>query len=228
MVGLTDRVRVWAPAMALLCLAGSAATCRAEDNDLNGPVVRVEEDWELQLGEPQSSDMSPQISTYMWAKDGFPLTMSVHLNFAPYGVFAIGGVQTIASVDDSVVAMQSSGPQAPLQTDGEKITWTQVMAVSNGNLAFGVDNFSSWTWGQLGLGDTAISVPADGLSDLNGYLPRKSLVASGVGYGANRVESLNLVKVRMFDAEGNVLELSGSNLADVNESSTDGQVAVAE
>ena len=46
------------------------------------------------------------------------------------------------------------------------------------------------------------------LGNLNGYNVETSLSGSGVGFGANRVTSLELKTVRLVTSSGDVLEVS--------------------
>ena len=67
---------------------------------------------------------------------------------------------------------------------------------------FRVSGGTSTTWGAFGAeGSLRLSVPA-GLSSLDGYDPRVSVRNSGIGYAANRVQSLVLKRVRYYTSDG--------------------------
>jgi len=91
-----------------------------------------------------------------------------------------------------------------LATQGETITWTQTMALSEGTLTFQVVNGQSQTWGSFGSESEAIALSTR-LSNLNGYNPMVSIGNSGVSFASNLVTSLTLKSIRWYNASGVLL-----------------------
>ncbi len=170
-------------------------------------VVRVEEDWELVIGEPAPVSNAPQIVTSispLGHVESFYATLT--LNYQPMPDFTAGGLQ-FELWDGEVPMVERRFPdQSVLQHVGEVIRWTQVMSLDGNVLTFEVINGTSTTWGNFGgqgyLKDTALTT----LGDLNAYSPNVSVTNSGVSYAANRVQSLVLKRVRYFTSTGEMIE----------------------
>ena len=80
------------------------------------------------------------------------------------------------------------------------------MALDSGQLIVEVINGSSTTWGSFGSPGDLRASTATNFSDLNGYTPTFSVENSGVGYAANRVQSITVKRVRRIMATGEVVE----------------------
>jgi len=163
-------------------------------------VVKVEEDWELVIGEPSPDSDAPQVTCVISPYEG---AQSVHaafeLNHRSLPSFVAGGMQLQAWNYENFITRDSAATGA-LSTSGETITWTMKMKLLEGNLYFYVRNGNSTTWGQFGgWGDLTLSIPWS-LSSLAGYSPETSVEQSGVGYASNRVSRLVLKEVRYYNA----------------------------
>jgi len=172
------------------------------------PIVRVEEDWELVIGEPSPTTASPQV-TCLISPFG---TVDYHyatfvVNHCENPDFLEGGLQLQAWNGDTLLAGKRAPTQALLATPGEIIRWTQAMEKKPEGLLYEVLNGSSTTWGSFGgNGTLKIIVAADLAEDLSGYRPEVSAAHSGVSFGGNRVQSLVLKCVRYYTAEGLLAE----------------------
>ena len=170
-------------------------------------VVRVEEDWELVAGEPDTNNNAPQLSC---VTSPVGHVQSLHaalvLNHQSLPDFVPGGIQLqVWNGETPLLARKYPNP-ALMANPGETVRWTQSVCLEEGLLTFEVVGGSSTTWGAFGgQGYLKASVPAT-LSDLNGYDPEVSVKSSGVSYAANRVESLVLRKVRLVMSNGGVIE----------------------
>ena len=188
-------------ALALLCTAFAWST-----PGWSQTVVRVEEDWELVVNDPDADSVSPQVTCTM-----SPLSHinAVHATFElnhqsqPY--FAPGGVQL--QVWDGVVpvAARENPSDAVMGTNAETVSWTQVMEVKDGMLSFDVVKGSSTTWGSFGGQGYLKHSMATHLMDLSGYSPLVSVEHSGAGYAQNRVDLLVLKQVRFILSTGQVV-----------------------
>ncbi len=184
----------------LLCLATWASEAPAQTAP---KIVRVEEDWELVVGEADPAINAPQITTVIspvctvdWLHAAF------ELNGQSLPEFVAGGMQLQLWDGEKPVTEQKYPAPEELAQPGEVVSWTQCMEVGDGQLTFEIINGHSTTWGNFGgqgYLKTSICFPQD---DLEYYDPYVSVANSGVGYAANRVQSLALKRVRIFLSTG--------------------------
>lgn len=164
------------------------------------PVLRVEEDWELVVNEPDGDATSPQFHTVM---SPFGHVDSFHAmtlwNYRETPDFVPGGVQLHSYNGETLVRMRSI-ESGSLSTTAETITWTQSLETDGTTLTFSITDGNSTTWGTFGR-DMNISSSAN-LSQLNDYDPSTSMLNSCITYGANRVESFKIKRVRYYGASG--------------------------
>jgi hypothetical protein len=177
-------------------------------------IVKVEEDWELVVSEPDVSVCAPQVTTVMSPVghlDG--VYNAFDFNHESQPGFVAGGMQLQVWNGETPVALRRSREGENLGTNNETITWTQAMKVENGTLSFWLKNGSSSSWGNFGgWNDTSVSV-ATSLTSLHTYSPLVSVEGSGVGYAGNRVTSLRLLRVRYTTSTGDVVEDSTVRVA---------------
>ena len=163
-------------------------------------IVRVEEDWELVVGTPDPATVSPQVTCTIAPAGNLDNFYAVFdLNLRNFPSYEAGGVQLQLWNGDSSVEAVREKTGLTLRTNGETITWTQRVTVSDHALQFAVVNGSSTTWGEFGT-SIAITVATD-LENLNSFSPELSVQNSGVGLGANRVTSLTLVRMRAYSVD---------------------------
>ena len=103
---------------------------------------------------------------------------------------------------DSNLSAQTSSSRETLNTPDEKVTWTQYLK-KDSVLKFGVSAASSQTWGDFS--GVEVTIPG-GSTNLDTYSADYSKSNSAITYGANRVTSLKLLKVRRTYSNGNVTE----------------------
>jgi hypothetical protein len=187
-----------ATVLAAVALAGSIGLAQTASN----PIDRVEEDWVLVIGTPNTDESGPQITTCMSpVSDGSTPFVAFDLNYRDYPSFLAGGLQAkVYSGKNGSVLSSSSQGDALLQTTGERVTWTQRMGLSQGNtVTYTVVNGQSTTWGAFGssqgLDPLTFTAP---ISSLANYSPTTSVSNSGVGWQSNRVTSMTLVQVRYY------------------------------
>lgn len=164
------------------------------------PVVRVEEDWELVVNEPDGDATSPQFHTVMSPFDHVNSFHALTLwNYREMPDFAPGGVQ-LHSYDGETLVRKRSIESGSLSTTAETITWTQSLETDGTTLTFSITDGNSTTWGSFGR-DMNISSSAN-LAQLNGYDTETSVTNSCITYGANRVESFKIKRVRYYGTSG--------------------------
>lgn len=170
-------------------------------------VVRVEEEWELVVATPDPNTDAPQVSCVISPEGNVG---SVHaafeVNYQSMPDFVAGGLQLQIWNDEQPLASRKFPNGSVMNQLGETICWTQSVQLADGQLTFEIIQGTSATWGNFGgQGYLKATVPTS-LANLNGYSPAVSISNSGVGYAANRVQSLVLRKVRLFTSTGQVLE----------------------
>jgi hypothetical protein len=198
------------PATAFALLAGIACTfglaltgAVAADTD----IVKVEEDWELVVKQPDLTTVSPQVTCIISPHgnaDG--LFAAFNLNHKSYPTWEPGGLQLQLWNGSTPMTGYNFPRNELLNTADEVVRWTQSMAVTGPLLKFEIKNGSSTTWGSFGgQGFLTASVEA-AVENLNNYSPNVSTTNSGISYAANRVTSLKLLKVRAHNRLGTVVE----------------------
>ena len=172
-----------------------------------GQIVRVEEDWEMVVSEPDPDTDGPQV-TCVISPVGDTNWLNAHfeLNVRTVPYFRPGGLQLQLWYGESPVSHTHYPNTAIMSTAGETVRWTQAMALNGGVLSFEIVNGESTTWGPFGGQGYLQSSITTGLSDLSGYSPSVSVANSGIGYAGNRVASLVLKRVRLINADGQVSE----------------------
>lgn len=177
---------------------------------LPGPaaeIVRVEEDWQLQVATPDPVSDAPQVTCLMSpVGDVRSIHAAFELNQRSLPYFLAGGLQLQLWNGESPQGnIQAAATQIMAQPD-EVVTWTQSMQLVGGVLKFAVTNGHSTTWGDFG-GDglLKIEVPTE-LTNLNQYDPQVSVDNSAVGYASNRVTSLVLKRIRVVLSTGEMVE----------------------
>ncbi len=190
------RIPLWL-AGAVFVLALPAAVAEAQSTD----VMKVEEDWELVLNEPNENTYSPQFHTTMSPTanlDGF--YSQITWNYQEES-FSPGGLQVQSWMGEDVTRTRDLFT-APLSTTAETITWTQVLARTDVAVVFRINNGVSTSWGNFSHIAFHWSVQ---LPDLNGYTTDASVTNSWITYGSNRVNSLKIKAVRRYDGLGILL-----------------------
>ncbi len=191
----------WLAAAAIL--AATASTAWAEERS----IVRIEEDWELVIGEPSPNSDAPQVTcaiSPLSDMNSYSATFVVNHREVP--AFAAGGLQLQTWNGENLLASRRAPNQAVLDTPGEVIRWTQVMKKTANGVEFEVLGGTSTTWGNFGIDGTMKLSVAAPIPDLNGYSPENSVEHSGVSYAGNRVQSLVLKRVRAYTDEGLLAE----------------------
>lgn len=196
-----DTVARWLLGAAIF--VGAAAPTAADE----GPhLVRVEEDWELLVSEPDPNLNAPQVTCVASPTgDLAGYFAAIELNHRSQPDYSAGGVHLQLYYGDQPVASRSQCYPQELEFPGEEVRWTLVMYLDDGDLVVEVQDGESTTWGEFGGESLRLRLPTD-LENLDGYAPLTSRDNSGVGYAGNRVSSLKLLRVRGQTDEGDWIE----------------------
>lgn len=179
----------------------AATGAQAQDD-----IVRIEEDWCLTVGNPDTSVAGPQVTCVISPiGNANSLYAIINLNHRAGDWFAPGGMQLQLWYGEIALSNKVHPNGGLLHHSGENITWTQDMSVDDeGKLKFTVKNGQSQTWGSFGGQGYLTSTIATNLQNLNAYSPTVSIQNSGVVFAGNRVESLVLKRIRVHTASGQV------------------------
>ena len=194
---LLRRAVVAASVVLAICLGTAAAV------DGQTSVVRVEEDWELVIDQPDPNSDAPQITCVISPRghaDG--LHAAFELNHQTQPDYVPGGLQLQLWAGEWPLAGRKFPRDELLGNANETIRWTQQMRIDDGVLTFEITGGTSTTWGAFGGQGYLRFAVVTSLDDLNTYSPTVSVGKSGIGYAGNRVTKLVLKEVRLYSAAG--------------------------
>ena len=190
--------------LVLLCLAVGTGVAWAQSSP---KIVRVEEDWELVIGEPDPNSDAPQVTSVISPLGNVASShAALELNAQSLPTFVPGGLQLQVWEGETPLSYRGYPNSAILAQAGETIRWTQSVELSGESLCFEITDGSSATWGSFGGQGYLKASISTALTNLNAYNPTVSATNSGVGYAANRVQSLVLKRIRVFTSEGEQFE----------------------
>jgi hypothetical protein len=204
--GPSASVRIAMAGLACECLAPVEANPPAATDD----VIRIDEDWELVITEPDAGLAAPQVQTVMSPfqnMEGFYICFLVNHRNNPEA--AVGGLEVQFWYGDYQLGAQRMD-QTVLDLANETITWTQrLMIKQNGwddhYLCFRIVDGQSVSWGPFG-GNEPLHMNLDTTqTSLAGYSSSFTVANSGVFYSSNRVARLVLKEVRAYDANETLL-----------------------
>ncbi len=180
-------------------LAGLAFVDQASAQD----IVRVEEDWEVQIGTPDPAGESPQIITAMSSTDRLEDVHCIfEMNHSTLPDYTAGGMGLQIWSSDTNLTYMVHPKTGPLRTPDEVITYSMTMTLTGGDIVFEVKNGSSPnTWGVFGIGYFKTSVSTSQTA-FTLYSPDVSVKNSKVGFGENRVKKFVLKQVRYYSQSG--------------------------
>jgi hypothetical protein len=186
---------------ALAACAMLTSTPIGQARDVTGDFVKIEQDWEVVVGDPDVSLCSPQLFVLLWPASGGDFWNEFLINYNDQPTFSAGGVQIQVWQGNTVLDGHDNSPnQAVLQLQGEVVTFTLSMRVtSTGDLHYRAKNVSSTSFGNIG--NLVASVPYN-QPNLNSYSTDDTVNNSGILFGANRVTSMTLKQVRKYNAAG--------------------------
>ncbi|MFK8114415.1 MAG: hypothetical protein AB8B91_19590 [Rubripirellula sp.] len=168
-------------------------------------IFRIEEDWELRINDPDPANFSPQITLFVSPSVNSEVDyFQVQLNYSADSEFSGGGFDVAAVRGGDVADEVRSVTSQALSESNDEIRWTNVMVVVNEKLLFAVKNGSSQVWGEFGGPEYLVEIPEAAYPDLAEYHPQQTLDTVDIGFGANRVDSLTLVRVRVYYTDGKV------------------------
>lgn len=185
---------IWLAGAFTLLLAGVPTSAQAPAT----PITKVEEDWELVVGEPDPDNNAPQVFIVNTPTDNLNGSYAVfEINNLSLPDYYGGGLQLQSWWGETNTSNIHHSSLRTLATTGESITFTTQMRVQDGQIRYRVKDGVSTTWGAFG--GTSLTITRwTNLSDLSGYSPETSATNSRVGFSGNRVQKLELKRVRYY------------------------------
>lgn len=181
------------------CFAAFLSTGGLQAQDL----VRVEEDWQLVVGEPDANSCGPQVACTMSPFshiDDTYFTLEINHRSVPY--WSPGGITLHQWFGEGQVQSMERPDRSVMQSNDETVTWTQVLYVTGGNLVFKIEDGTSSTWGPFGYTGNLKLHANWGSDNINEYTPDVSVSRSGVAFASNRVKSLKILRIRGTLSDG--------------------------
>jgi hypothetical protein len=197
-------------AVAAIAAAVSGDGLRAQGG--GSDVYRIEEDWELVVGDPDYILDGPQVTCTISPLDMGTAYCAFDLNYHTQPDYQAGGLQVHTWDPSDPIEYADSTHTGVMATSNETVTWTQTMTLdpNQNTITFQVINGQSQTWGNFGghkngnWSHLTLSINT-ALANLNGYTSDVSLDNSGVSFASNLVVSQTLVGVRYYDINGNLI-----------------------
>lgn len=171
-----------------------------ETNPLAGVnIVKIEEDWLLDIADPEPDKNCPQVVTVFGPADPDSGTYAIfELNHGTLPDFAEGGMQLQAWYGEYLIGYRSQFAPAEFNQAIERVTYTTVIRVRDNSLKLAIINGHSLTWGDFG-GTWSLRVDmSTWRENLNDWNSRHSLEHSRVSYGANRVNKFVRTEIRYY------------------------------
>ena len=167
-------------------------------------IIKVEEDWRVEIGTPSPDDHAPQIVTVLSPVGNLDHEYSVfELNHRTYPDYQAGGMQLQRWWCEwlSTTRIWHHNTQN-LNINDEVITYTSRMSLEDGDLLFQIRNGVSQSWPDFGTHWHLKTRHLTTLGDLDDYSPDVSATNSRVAFAKHRVRKLVLVQVRYYSQAG--------------------------
>lgn len=201
-----SRLPLWLTA--LILLASVPGALRADDPFPGETIMRVEEDWVIDIGLADGVNTAPEIVTVFGPQDPNYGTHAVfEMNHATYPSFDRGGMQIQAWHANWLLGSKRHTNVSELQTVVERIKYTCVTRLNNADdwVRLEIINGDSITFGTFG-GDGSLKLWVwTEKNSLNDYDADSSLTHSRVTFGANRVNQFFRDEIRYYTADGDVI-----------------------
>lgn len=193
-------------AVSALALWSGLACAQDAENPLAGvDIIKVEQDWMLDIADPDPAADCPQIVTVFGGADPRYYTHAVfELNHGTQPDYAEGGMQLQVWRGDVLRGYQWQRAPAELNAAIERLTYTTVMELDGGHQTFYVKDGHSVTWGEFGDSESELLriQLSTGRANYNDWDRWSSIRHSRVAYGANRVNKYVRTAIRYYTTAG--------------------------
>jgi hypothetical protein len=169
-------------------------------------IVRVEEDWLVDIAFTNDNSTAPEIVTVFGPDDpDTGLHAVFELNHGTYPTFVKGGMQIQSWRGGWFITARQHPSAAELSTTVERLRYTCVTRVAPGRIVLEVINGDSLTFGQFGHDRSLRLRLQSQRPNLNTYHANYSVRHSRVTFGANRVNQFVRTEIRYHTDTGEVI-----------------------
>jgi hypothetical protein len=181
-----------------------AAPALADDGD----IVRVEEDWVLEILSPNGGESSPQLITAMSSTNQLADVHALfELNHRTLPDFSAGGMGLQLWSGDTNLDQRPTPKIEPLHHANETINFTMCLELKNGNVEFEVRNGTSESWGTFGGQGYLKTAASSTQTSLSLYSPTVSVTNSRIGFAKHRVKRFGILRVRYYTYDNVLLSV---------------------
>jgi hypothetical protein len=182
---------------------------QAQDGNSDPEITMILEQWEVKVADPDVDTNSPQLSTIMTPDNSHPEDFfAFELNHSTIPEFSPGGMQVQYWSGDQLSKYQYSATNELIDESPDTIIWTQRLSLNNGQLRFQIINGDSESFGDFGGSALFTLTTPSNLQSLNAYSYEESAKYSNVTYGTNRVEKMQLKRVRFYSGSTLVKQMN--------------------
>jgi hypothetical protein len=189
-----------------ICLS-LATSAKSGDDD---PIVRIEQDWEITLNQPDGTTASPQITLLLSPALNSQVVMIVTLNYQDTPNFYPGGVQVQLWDGEACLGYYNHGTSVVVK-NSEKWNFTTFIETRGSKLTGGISKGTFPTFGNIPSGGATVSA-SKAIASFPNYTTIDTLKRSGVLLGDIRVQSIKIKQVRVYDAEGDKKDLGSADV----------------
>lgn len=191
---------LWCSSIALAQVGSGSGSGDPSANPLAGfNIVKIEEDWLLDVADPDPNADCPQVVTVFGPADPDTGThANFEINHGTQPDFAEGGMQLQAWYGEYLIGYHSQFAPAEFNQAIERVTFTTQIRVRDNMLKLAIMNGHSLTWGDFGSSSNLRIDMSTWRENLNDWNPQHSIDNSRVSYGANRVNKFLRTEIRYY------------------------------
>lgn len=182
-------------------ILSTAAGLRAQDDA--ALIIKVEEDWELDVAAPDPEANVPQVVCVFGPEDPNTGRHAVfEINHATAPDFSAGGMQLQAWSGDTRLWYCNHPNEREFDAAVDHVKFTAVTELIGDRLYLDIDYGYSANWGHFGYNGYLRGYLPTSRNHLNDYDPGHSIAHSRIAYGKHRVNRFVRTEVRYYTAEG--------------------------
>jgi len=190
---------------AAACLVGLLAGPALADDSA---IMRVEEDWVLEILSPNGEESSPQLITAMSSTNQLADVHALfELNHRTLPKFSAGGMGLQLWSGDTNLDLRPTPKTGALHHANETVNFTMCLEIKNGYVEFEVRNGTSDSWGTFGGQGYLKTSAATAQTSLSLYSPTVSVENSRIGFAKHRVKRYGILRVRYYTHDNQLLSV---------------------
>lgn len=202
---LLDPRAVVLPLFAAGLLLGFARSANAQNNG-NPPVVRIEQDWEIHVKYPDAAASVPRVTLWVKPDPALDYGFLVTVNYTDVPFYSPGGISVQGWDRDMLLGAKHHAVGVSPSRE-EKIHITTYMKVADGKIDFGVSKGKSPTFGDLSKVDLVVTGVPTNIRDFRNYNTRDSVDNIEYSLAPERLASVKINAVRLYDVTGKHVNL---------------------